>query len=346
MQEREEAANVLFWRMRTTIGIVTGLIVFFSSLVFYFSSVRGDYFIELLEETLFIIPLLLASSYLTYELDVKYKKVKAGYSLYIRNSISYLYIVVPFWIMSAVVILSSGKPYLTFIYLNVILSLIITALIINIRVQIWKRISKEIDSPTVLERAKVISERMGIKVSGFRVVDWSKTKIANAFQAGLFRPYIFVSNFLLENLTEDEDMAIIAHELAHAKRKHLKKTLIFAGFDILVIGNTLFVAIVFLLNYGLRLGLAFGIAVSIFVTTYLLLPFLQRRYEKEADLIAASFTDPKLLSDSLLKISRLNNSPLNLPRRLNLSHPSTNERMQYLKEMENERDKEANDMCI
>jgi Zn-dependent protease with chaperone function len=115
---------------------------------------------------------------------------------------------------------------------------------------------------------------------------------------------------------------------------HLKKTLVFVGFCTFTIGNGLFSLIVYILNYGLRIGMLFGLVVSIFVTSYLLLPMLRRRYEKEADIVAARYTSPGLLADSLLKLSKLNHTPVSLPRYWNLSHPSTSDRVGYLMEIQ------------
>ncbi len=338
MTDNEERDNARFWRRRSSIGIATGLIIFLASILFYFTSGIGNYFIEVSEEVSLLVPLLIISSSLTYRLDVRQRQVKTGYFRYLGNSLSYLYLVVPFWIMSAAVILSHGLPYVTFLYMDIILALVIVFIVVNVRAQIWKRVSKEMDNSRMVEGAKGVANRMGIKITGFRVIDWSKAKIANAFQAGFLHYYVFVTNFLLENLTEEEGVAIIAHEIAHAKKKHLRNTLVFVGTDIMVIGNVLFVTIVFLLNIGVRIGLAFGIAASVFISNYLLLPFLQRKYEREADLMAASFTDPKLLADSLLKLSKLNNSPLTLPKRWNPSHPNTSDRVAYLNRMENEKE--------
>ncbi len=341
-EDSKEEIDTLFWKRRWIIGTVTALVVLVSSLIFYFSSMWTNFLLETLEETTILVPSLLISSYLKYALDLKYRKVKTGYSGYARNSISYLYIVIPFWVMSAAIILSFGRTYLTFLYLDLMLGVIITGLVVNIRVQIWKRSSKEISNSRIIEGAKRIAEKMGVEITGFREVNWSRAKIANAFQAGLRHRYVFVTNFMIDNLTEDEDLAIIAHEMAHAKMNHLTKTMVFVGIDLLLIGNALFAFIVFTLNYGAKLGLAFGIAASVFVTAYILLPILQRRFEMEADLIAATFTNPRLLADSLLKISRLNHTPINIHWHWNPSHPSTSERIAYLKELEN-KEKDIND---
>lgn len=334
MDKDEEKKNLKFWQMRGTLTMFTGLIVLLSSLYFYFLFEPGNYFMEIAEEIVVIGPTLILSSYLVFLLDLKYKKCKSGYLRYLRNSLLYLYVIIPFWIISAAIALSFGKPLLTLFYLEVIMALIIALSLVNVRVQIWKRRSKAINNEGITERARLIANKMGIKISGLRVIDWSKEKIANAFQAGLTHYYIFVSNFLLDNLSVDEDVAIIAHELAHAKKKHLKKTLLFLSIDIIILGNIFFVVTVFLLNLGVRLGMAVGIFASMFITLYLLLPVLQRRFEREADIFAVNFIEPRFLADSLLKISKLNHAPVNTPRRWNLSHPATSDRISYLEKLD------------
>ncbi len=335
MEESEEADNVRFWKRRALISVTTGLIVLSSSVTFYFSSDQRNYFTNIALQLVFLIPILVISSYLIYSLDLRYRKVKIGYTRYVRNSLVYLYIAFPFWVISAAAILSFGNPYLAFFALDVIFFLIITAMVTNLRVRLLKRTSREIENNGIVQGARGIAERMGIKISSFRVIDWSKAKIANAFQTGLSKYYVFVTNFLLENLSEDENLAIIAHEMAHAQRKHLKKTLMFASVTMIVTGNVLFATIVLKLGYGIKTGFVLGIATSVFLTLYILLPFIQRRFEREADVIAARFTDPKLLADTLVKVARLNHSPVNIPSYMNLSHPSTSERVSYLMKLEN-----------
>ncbi len=333
MQDGEEGSNVKFFKRKAAVRGVTTLSILVVALAFYFTTDQKNFISDLLLEIAIIIPMMLFSSILTYVLDVNYRKVETSPLIYFRNSLYYLVIAMPFWLMSIAIILSYGRTFPVLLFLNAILLVTMGSTVANVRVRVWKRMSKDIENKKVVEEAMGIAGKMGIDISGFKVVDWSKAKIANAFQAGLLHYYVFVTNYLLENLTEEEDVAILAHEIAHAKMKHLKKTLIVVGIALLLIGNSAFSLIVFTMGLGVKLGLVASIVLSIFMPGYAILPYLQRRFEREADIVAAKFTDPVLLAESLLKISRLNHSPINFPRHWNLSHPSTSERVAYLTDM-------------
>lgn len=49
----------------------------------------------------------------------------------------------------------------------------------------------------------------------------SKNKTANAVVSGFFKKRIFVTDYLMENLSRDEIEAIVAHEIGHIKKGHL-----------------------------------------------------------------------------------------------------------------------------
>ncbi len=336
MEEEENRRNMEFWKRRGAIAVGTGGIVLLVSLLFYAIATPPLYGEELTLEALIIAPVLAISSMMVYLLDRKFRKTKAGYLRYLGRSLGYLYIVAPFWVLSVVYALSFRDHYLSLLYYEAILAAILVIMTMNIRVHVWQRRSKEIDNGEVASGAWEIAMKMGIQISGIRIVDWSKEKIANAFQAGLLHYYIFVSNFLLDNLSVEQDVAILAHEMAHAKRKHLKKTMIFIATDMIILGNIVFITLIFNLNYSIKASLFLGVFLPIFVVLYIFLPFLQRRYEKEADIFAANFVNPKFLAESLLKISELNHTPKNIPRRWNLSHPSTSERVAYLAKLGDE----------
>lgn len=326
-----EKENVFLWHAKLAISTLTASILFFTAVAFYFlEPIPAN-----LEDIAIAVPTLAISSLLLLLLDVKYKKVKAGYFHYFLNSLPYLFLVIPFWIMLATIAASGGKPLLTLVFFDVILVITILLSLFNPRIKALQRRSVELDNSEVRQGVKDISLRMGVKVSGIKVIDSDKVKIANAFQTGLIHSYVFLTSFLVKNLTTNENIAIIAHELAHSQKKHVQKTFLFLGIEIGMLGNIFFLLTVFLFGYSVRVGMVVGIFASIFVSVYIFLPLLQRRFEKEADIVAANYTQPRYLIDSLQKISKLNHVPLNIPRYWNTSHPSTSERIDYLSNLKN-----------
>jgi Zn-dependent protease with chaperone function len=336
MSEEAERESTFLFYAKVIINIFTALTLFFVSLTFYFlAPITVN-----IEGIGIALPIITVSSVLLHFLDVKYRKINAGYLHYFFRSLRYLFLVIPFWVLLAVIVVSGGNPLLTLVFLDLMLVAAILFSIFNPRIRALKRKSVKIDNQDVKDGAEEITRRMGIKVSEIKIIDTERVKIANAFQIGLIHPYVFVTSFLSENLTTNENIAIIAHELAHAQRKHVQKTFLFLGTETVILGNIFFLATVFLFHYGLRVGMFAGIFVSSFISVYILLPFLQRRFEKEADIVAASYIQPGYLIDSLRKISKLNHIPLNIPRYWNMSHPTTLERIAYLsnlKEMPKER---------
>jgi Zn-dependent protease with chaperone function len=337
MGEETGRESAFLFYAKVAINIFTALILFLIALTFYFLEPMTVN----LEGIAIALPIIAVSSILLHFLDVKYRKVKAGYLHYFFSSLRYLFLVIPFWVLLAVIVVSGGNHFLTLIFLDLMLATAILFSIFNPRIKMLKRRSVEINNQDVKDGAEEITRRMGIKVSGIKIIDTERVKVANAFQIGLIHPYVFVTSFLSENLTTDENIAIIAHELAHAQRKHVQKTFLFLGMGIVILGNIFFLVTVFLFHYGVRVGMFAGLFVSTFIFVYIFLPFLQRRFEKEADIVAANYIQPGYLIDSLRKISKLNHIPLNIPRYWNMSHPTTLERIGYLsnlKEMPKEKD--------
>src|SRR5690606_1678956 len=74
-----------------------------------------------------------------------------------------------------------------------------------------------------------------------QVFEWPTTdsKVANALVCGLIHKRVFVASYLLENLSEDEVNAILAHEIGHIVRLHLWiKALLFVAAIPLFLGMT------------------------------------------------------------------------------------------------------------
>ena len=191
-----------------------------------------------------------------------------------------------------------------------------------------------------------LAKRLAFPVTEVSVVDGSRRSTkANAFFAGFGRnKRIALFDTLLGAHTEDEIIAVLAHEIGHFKKRHVIRLMI-AGFGQMA-------ALFVLLHFALRspgLFQAFGVSAPsagmglvLFTTVYrpvstLLEVFqlcLSRRFEFEADSFAADAVGgAATLSTALNKLSHdqlAHPSPHPLHVWLHYSHPPLAERLRAL----------------
>ena len=166
-------------------------------------------------------------------------------------------------------------------------------------------------------------KKCGFESSGLFEMNGSlRSTHGNAFFGGFGKTKrIIFFDTLLEKLNTKEIEAVIAHELGHFKRNHVKKLLLIQ------------ISLIFLSLYffsGLKDTQAFYVGLGVeslsdanflILFTLVLLPFvmffvapliswLQRKYEFEADEYACEFAKPSDLKQSLIKLYRDNASTL------------------------------------
>lgn len=191
------------------------------------------------------------------------------------------------------------------------------------------------------------SEKVGFKLDNIYVIDGSKRSTkANAYFTGLgSRKRIVLYDTLVNDLTTEEIVAVLAHEIGHYKKKH-SRTGIFLG--IIQTGITLYIFSLFTVNYMLSIAmgvpaqhhgihiviLAFGIIYSPISTVVgLALNVLSRKHEYEADSYARENYGAKYLISALKKLSSssLNNlTPHPAYVFFHYSHPTLLQRVRAL----------------
>ncbi len=154
------------------------------------------------------------------------------------------------------------------------------------------------------------------------VVDGSKRSTkANAYFSGMGKKKkVVLFDTLIENHTTEELVAVLAHEIGHYKRNHIKQTFVLS---IVQMGITLFILSFFVGNEGLSKALGaeqYGIHLNLIVFTILYTPIskltallmnlFSRKNEFEADYFAATTYDGKYLQEALKKLSSNNLSNL------------------------------------
>ncbi|MCF6279555.1 MAG: M48 family metallopeptidase [Flavobacteriaceae bacterium] len=190
------------------------------------------------------------------------------------------------------------------------------------------------------------AKKSDFKLDKIFVIDGSKRSTkANAYFAGFGKTKrIVLYDTLINDLTTDEIVAVLAHEVGHYKRKHIIFNL---ASSILLTGLTLFILSLFidsqLLSQALgvsissfHIGLiAFGILYTpISEVTSLFMNYVSRKFEYQADNYAKEHFGAEPLISSLKKLSK--NSLSNLtPHKtyvfMHYSHPTLRERIVNLR---------------
>ena len=193
------------------------------------------------------------------------------------------------------------------------------------------------------------SKKVGFKLDTIFVIDGSKRSTkANAYFTGLgAKKRIVLYDTLIKDMTTEEIVAVLAHEIGHNKKKHVVQGLLIG---LVQTGVVLFIFGLFIGNPALskalgvetpnfHIGLvAFGVLYSpISFFTGIFMNMLSRKNEYQADRFAAENYKPEALASALKKLSVNNLSNLT-PHKLyvffNYSHPTLLQRLAFLKTFE------------
>ena len=195
------------------------------------------------------------------------------------------------------------------------------------------------------ESIYAFSEKAGFTVNNIYVIDGSKRSTkANAYFSGFgAKKRIVLYDTLINDLSTEEIVAVLAHEIGHYKKKHV---MINMFVSLLLTGITLFLFSLMINNAILSEALSvempsfhiglitFGILYSpISELTGILMNYMSRKFEYQADNYAKLKYNGEDLVSSLKKLSR--NSLSNLtPHKTNVfihySHPTQLQRVKNL----------------
>jgi tetratricopeptide (TPR) repeat protein len=156
--------------------------------------------------------------------------------------------------------------------------------------------------------------------------------------------YVLVTDSLLEALSLDELKAVLAHEIGHAKYRHLLfYILFFVGFMVLSFGlSDLFVSLAFLYPHFMEmvsgndprsislfyLIMSVPMLITLLVYFRYVMGFFMRNFERQADLYSAVVMgSPMLTISSLEKIAFFSGKSRDIP---NWHHFSIKQRVDYL----------------
>ena len=191
-----------------------------------------------------------------------------------------------------------------------------------------------------------LAKKAGFSIKNILQMDASKrSSHSNAFFTGFGKNRrIVLYDTLLQKHSDEEILAILAHEIGHYKRKHIHKSIIF-----MVILTFIFFYIAgFLINTNFvynALGFEKTVFTGLFIISIILSPlgiiikpiflYLSRKHEYEADKFALLLiNDKETIINTLIKLHKDNLAyPLPHPLyvKLHYSHPPLIKRIEYLK---------------
>lgn len=172
------------------------------------------------------------------------------------------------------------------------------------------------------DKIEEYAKKVGFKLDNIFVIDGSKRSTkANAYFSGFGKEKrITLYDTLVKDLDEEEIVSVLAHEVGHYKKKHVIFNLIAAiittGFTLwllsLFIGNPVLSQALGVSQPSFHIGLiAFGILYSpISEITGLLMNYLSRKFEYQADDYAKNTYGGEDLISGLKKLSRTSLSNL------------------------------------
>ncbi|MFV0266349.1 MAG: M48 family metallopeptidase [Draconibacterium sp.] len=193
------------------------------------------------------------------------------------------------------------------------------------------------------------SKKVGFKLDNIFVIDGSKRSTkANAYFTGLgSKKRIVLYDTLIKDMTTEEIVSVLAHEIGHNKKKHVVQGLIIG---LLQTGIVLFILGLLINNPHLsralgveqpnfHIGLvAFGVLYTpISFFTGIFMNILSRRNEYQADRFAAENYSAEALASALKKLSVNNLSNLTPHKAyvfFHYSHPTLLQRLDHLKQYE------------
>lgn len=172
-----------------------------------------------------------------------------------------------------------------------------------------------LEAGSLRDKIEAFSAKVGFKLDNIYIMDGSKRSTkANAFFSGLGpRKRIVLYDTLVSDLSEEEIVAVLAHEVGHQKKNHILQSTVIS---LINTGLMFFILSLFLGNEGLCLALgaeqaSFHMSLIAFAILYtpisfvlgILMSIFSRKNEYEADAFAKEHYDATHLISGLKKLS-------------------------------------------
>jgi STE24 endopeptidase len=241
--------------------------------------------------------------------------------------------------------LNAGEWFWVYAWAAVaVISLFFTTFYTSLIVPLFNKLNP-LEYGALKQKLEAYSQKVSFPLKNIMVMDGSKRSAkSNAYFSGIGpKKTIVLFDTLINQHTEDELVAVIAHEVGHYKKKHILKNYIISFVQMAVLFYLLGLAFnqplfsrmlgVDTPNFAISMIGFFMLYQPVSFITGMLMSVLSRKYEFEADAFAKETFNGKALGDALKKLSTSNLSNL-VPHPLyvffHYSHPPVLERLKAL----------------
>lgn len=260
--------------------------------------------------------------YLTFVIETKYQFNKSSLRLFVYDQMKSILITA---ILGLIVIFAFlGTANMTNIwwipasFLGILL-IIIIQIVSPLMIPLFNKL-KPIENQILKEKIEQIARKSGLSLSNIFIIDQSRRSLhTNAFFSGIGKnKRLILFDTLFKINFEDEILAVIAHETGHYVKKHIIKLFlidslffIITVFFFFILVNSQFIYSAFRINalYSVALYAAIFIG-SIISLLEFVYNSISRKFEYEADKIAANATSREIMINVLKKLAKSNLSNL------------------------------------
>ena len=291
--------------------------------------------------------------YRIFVIEEKYGFNKMKISTFIFDKIKgyFISIVIGVLLITSLLVFIMLYPSDFWIYFWVVISLFlifINMFYTSLIVPLFNKL-EVLEDGDLKEKLNSYANKVGFALSNIFVIDGSKRSTkANAYFSGFGKnKKVVLYDTLIKNHTNDELVAVLAHEIGHYKLRHIISNMIFS---ILSTGLMLYIMSNFLYNSEISYALGGNISfrhfeIFAFLILYtpvdrfisILMNIKSRKNEYEADNFAVQTYKKLPMISALKKLSRDNLSNLTphpVYEFLNYSHPSLSKRLDAIERSE------------
>jgi Zn-dependent protease with chaperone function len=177
--------------------------------------------------------------------------------------------------------------------------------------------ARPLNSENIISRLNDVTLSEGIPQVIPKIIDGKTYRVANAYTVGIFKPVIYITDYAVENMSEEEVVIILTREISHVKRRDGLKVMIpsiFATLAVMIMvgivayWSTIPSMIQFLQKIMPQMVVAW---VIIILAGLIFVPDgLRKRSETEADKLAVDYSSPDSTVKALVKLTHLNQQPV------------------------------------